>query len=125
MGLRTDHLRDQVVLVTRVLLGRVIMVRQVRLLEAETVHSRVEALLLIARQLAHPLGSVHGVVIQVDHRRRGLILACITVVFQIALLLEPLPITQYFVRVVIEVVRSRPVVFLHGSWGLLILRMPT
>ena len=125
MGLRTDHLRDQVVLVTRVLLGRVIMVRQVGLLEAETVHSRVEALLLIARQLAHPLGSVHGVVIQVDRRRRGLILACITVVFQIALLLEPLPITQYFVRVVIEVVRSRPVVFLHGSWGLLILRMPT
>ena len=52
-------------------LRRVIMVLQVGRLERalhsliETIHSRMEALLLIARQLAHPLGSVHGVV-QVD-----------------------------------------------------------
>ena len=32
----------------------------------EAIHSRVEALLLVGRQLAHPCGSVHGVLGQID-----------------------------------------------------------
>ena len=72
LGVRTaNHLSDQVILAAGAFLRCVVMVLQVRLLGAlhsliETIHSRMEALLLVAWQLAHPVGSVHGVVIQVD-----------------------------------------------------------
>lgn len=72
VGVRTtNHLSDQVILAAGAFLRCVIMVLQLRLLSAlhsliETIHSRMEALLLVAWQLAHPVGSVHRVVIQVD-----------------------------------------------------------